>query len=799
MEFGVLGPLEVRAHGRALDLGAPKQRALLGALLLQANRVVPRARLVDLLWEDDPPETAHKALQLYVSRLRKLIGRERLVTKAPGYLVAVGDDELDLARFGRLRDEGRFEEALSLWRGPALADLASHRFAKAEIARLEELRLACLEERIEQTWRPGGTPSSSGSSRRWSTEHPLRERLRGQLMLCLYRCGASGGGARGLPDGTMGVGRGARHRARPPAARAPAGDPRAGPDARARRGGRVAGRGVPWRVRRPRAPSSTSSSPASRTRSPGAGACSCSSASRASARAASPRSSCAVRASAGARVLVGRCWEAGGAPAYWPWVQSLRAYVRESRRRPRCARSSEPAPRELAQILPELRERFPDLPEPPHARLRGSALPPVRRDRRSSSATLREPADPARPRRSPRRRRAVAAALQFLARELGSTRMLVLGAYRDVDPIPGQPLTETLAELAREPVTRRLALGGLSEREVAEYVELTASRDRLARARRRRCYEETEGNPLFVGEIVRLLAVEGVGPSPTGRGRSPSRRASATSSPAGSPTSREECNRVLVLASVLGREFALDALARMAAVSEDELLDTLDEAMAARVVSDVPGRRGRLRFAHVLIRDTLYEGLTTARRVRLHRLAVEALEALYGDEPGPHLAELAHHAIAGSDFDKGLRYARRAGDRALALLAYEEAARLYETALDALDLAAPARRADALRAAALARRGARFARGAVRPRSRPSSRPPASRAASACRASSPARRPATAGGSSGRGPGTTTGSCRCSRRGSPRSPTTTSSSGPGSWPGSPGRFATSTREIAATR
>jgi len=102
-----------------------------------------------------------------------------------------------------------------------------------------------------------------------------------------------------------------------------------------------------------------------------------------------------------------------------------------------------------------------------------------------------------------------------------------------------------------------------------------------------------------------------------------------------------------MLASVLGREFRLDALAGMGDISDDELLGTLDEAMAARVVVDVPGAPGRLRFAHVLIRDTLYEGLTTARRAQLHRLAVEALEALHGDEPGPHLAELAYHAIAG--------------------------------------------------------------------------------------------------------------------------------------------------------
>jgi len=148
----------------------------------------------------------------------------------------------------------------------------------------------------------------------------------------------------------------------------------------------------------------------------------------------------------------------------------------------------------------------------------------------------------------------------------------------------------------------------------------------------------------------------------------------------------DECSRVLVLASVLGREFVLAALARLADVSEDELLETLDEAMIARVVSDVPGGVSSLRFGHVLIRDTLYDGLTTARRVRLHRQAVAALEALYGDEPGPHLAELLHHSIAGSDFDKALLYARRAGDRTLALLAYEEAARLYDTTLDVLDL-----------------------------------------------------------------------------------------------------------------
>jgi tetratricopeptide (TPR) repeat protein len=198
-------------------------------------------------------------------------------------------------------------------------------------------------------------------------------------------------------------------------------------------------------------------------------------------------------------------------------------------------------------------------------------------------------------------------------------------------------------------------------------------------------HEETDGNPLFVVETVRLLALEGLPPDASGAGIAIpqsvrdviSRRLAHLS---------EKCRRMLTLASVLGREFELAPLARLTGMSEDELLETLDEAMTEGFVSDIPGTTGRLRFTHALMRDSLYDGLTTARRVSLHRRALEALEELYGDE-SQYLAELAHHAIGGHDFPKGHDYARRAGDYALALLAYEEAARQLETALKALDLA----------------------------------------------------------------------------------------------------------------
>ena len=187
MEIRILGPLEVHEDGRGLDLGGAKQRAVLAMLALHANRVVAQEQLVGALWDEEPPDTARKALQVYVSQLRKVLGRERLETKAGGYLLRIAPDELDLARFERLHDAGQPDEALSLWRGEPLADFADQRFARAEIARLQELRLSCLEERIERDLAEGRHAEVIGELDALAREHPLRENLRAQLMLALYR------------------------------------------------------------------------------------------------------------------------------------------------------------------------------------------------------------------------------------------------------------------------------------------------------------------------------------------------------------------------------------------------------------------------------------------------------------------------------------------------------------------------------------------------------------------------------------------------------------------------------------
>jgi len=199
LEFALLGPLEVRDGDGPLALGAPKQRALLTLLLLNANRVVPRDRLIGELWGDSPPETAAKAVQVYVSRLRKLLPVDMLVTQAPGYMLKVAPESVDLRRFERLvaaahgadaaRAASLLAEALALWRGPPLAELWDESFARIEAGRLEDLRLAALEERIEADLALGRHAKLIGELEALIAEHPHRERLRGQLMLALYRSG----------------------------------------------------------------------------------------------------------------------------------------------------------------------------------------------------------------------------------------------------------------------------------------------------------------------------------------------------------------------------------------------------------------------------------------------------------------------------------------------------------------------------------------------------------------------------------------------------------------------------------
>jgi DNA-binding SARP family transcriptional activator len=695
MQFSILGPLEVRADDRAVALGGVKPRALLTVLLLRANQSVSAEQLALALWGEDAPPGSVKTVQVHISRLRRSLGDpELLVTTPGGYELRVRPGELDAEHFERCLGDGRralvagnpeeaavaLHEALALWRGRPLAELAALPFAPAEITRLEERRLGALELRVEADLELGRHAELIAELQHVTSEHPWRERLHGQLMLALYRSGRQADALTAYRDARrvlvdeLGIEPGRPLReletaileqdprlelvATSDEAAAPAegpGDSFVGRDAqleelRAGLDAAIGGRGRLVLV----------------SGEPGAGK------SRLAdefAREAYAR---------GARVLAGRCWEAGGAPAYWPWVQSLRAYVRGVEPELLRAQLGTGAV-ELAQLLPELRELLPGLPEP-------ASPDPVEARFRLLYATaefLRKAcaehptvlvlddlhaADPP-----------SLILLRYLARELRSMQLLVIGAFRDVDPVPGQPLSEMLGEVAREPGTRRITLSGLSAAEVTSYVDWAAP-SIASPELGRNLHQKTEGNPLFVAETVRLLSDEEIQPDAEGGVRLAiplnvrdviARRLTYLS---------VECNRILLLASILGREFAVDALARLAGLPVDALLDHLDEAVAARVVTDVPGGGGRLRFAHVLIRDTLHDGLGGPRRAQLHRRAAEALEELYGtsleghEETPERVLALAQHWHGAHAPTRAISYYRRAGELALRVFANDEAA-----------------------------------------------------------------------------------------------------------------------------
>ncbi|HTQ90006.1 MAG TPA: AAA family ATPase [Streptosporangiaceae bacterium] len=409
----------------------------------------------------------------------------------------------------------------------------------------------------------------------------------------------------------------------------------------------------------------------------------------------------AARASVrGAVVLWGRCWEGAGAPAFWPWVQVIRGYVQVQAEDPASLRHDLGAgAADIAQLVPAVHDRIPDIPAPPPLE------PEAARFRLFDSlagflrtAAARRPlllvlddlhwADVA-----------SLALLRFMSRELDGgegSGPLVVGSYRHTEVDRGHPLLAAVADVTRGQ-HRWLPLGGLGQREVAGFMALVAGAEPSAELAAE-VYRQTDGNPFFVTEVVRLLASQGSWDrlDPAARG--------ATVLGGGLPEGVRavvaerlsrlsgDCRQILEVAAVVGRDFELRVLQPASGLDAGQLLVLLEEAEAARLVGAVPGELSRWRFAHALVREVLYEGLLAARRVRLHGLVADALEAVYAAEPGPHLAELAHHlveAAPGSEKTaaRAVRMATLAGRRALDVLAWEDAAGLFERALAALDLA----------------------------------------------------------------------------------------------------------------
>jgi class 3 adenylate cyclase/tetratricopeptide (TPR) repeat protein len=389
-----------------------------------------------------------------------------------------------------------------------------------------------------------------------------------------------------------------------------------------------------------------------------------------------------------AEVLWGRCYESEGAPPYWPWVQAIRSYAREHDSEHLQAVMGGGAIN-IAEIVDDIRARLPDLgvrastQDPKQARFRlfdsiaaflrnASEIQPVLLVLEDLHAADTDSL----------------LLLEFLASQLLGAKLLLLGTYRDVEVTRQHPLTGVLAEVGRTQPFERILLRGLSEDETSDFVATrsgVAPPSDLVAA----LHAQTEGNPLFVTEVVRFLAEEGhfEPGAPITRGSWQARIPERVREVIGQRLNRlsEASMRALTLAAVIGRSFGFAQLRPLVDdLTEDQLVDALEEGLILRLIEEIPDTVGLYQFSHALIRETLLEELSTARRVRLHARIAEVLEELYGGDAEDYAAELAYHfgeaaTVLGSE--KVVRFSQLAGEQAIAAHAYQEAGAHFERAL----------------------------------------------------------------------------------------------------------------------
>jgi DNA-binding SARP family transcriptional activator/DNA-binding CsgD family transcriptional regulator len=738
MEFRVLGPLEARKGDWVVPIGTGMQCSLLGVLLLHANEVVSVDRLVDELWGERPPARSAKLVQGYVSGLRKLLGADRLVTRRPGYLVRVEPSELDAVEFERLVARARSEppegaarrlrEALALWRGPALADVRLEGLAVSEAERLNELRLAALLERIDADLALGRDEELVGELETLIAEHPMRERLRGQLMLALYRAGRQAEAldvyrqTRYVLIEELGIDPSVELQSLeraileqdPALVGQPGGAHRA--DLVLQLPGQI--RLVPPYpfVGRSRELATL------RTLVPRVGAegrrIALVGGEAGSGKSRLVREFAHEVAAEDVLVLYGACDAVVRTP-YRPFIEALDHLVRVTEVDLLRADLG-PTGGELTRLLPDLALRVGELSAPI------TADPDTERHRLHTavtdvltSAARRQPllvvvedghwAD------TP-----TLLLLRHLTRAATDARILVLATFRDTEADVPTELADALTELRRSDDVVRLRLRGLSESEIAEFLRSAAgATDAVPPGLARAIRDLTEGNPFLLCELWRTLAeteaFEIVGSTirltrPLEKIATPESvrevvRQRVSRLP---PTTRD----LLEVASVVGPEFALEILPRAGAeplgaalpsaygrsaaatYAAPELLgragnlaalEALEPAERSGIIEEIPSHSLAYRFTHELVRRALYDRLSGPRRAELHLRIGEALEATHRSPSARVLADLAHHFSVAAPLggrDRAVEYNLLAAEAAAAALAFDEAAARLRTALD---------------------------------------------------------------------------------------------------------------------
>jgi DNA-binding SARP family transcriptional activator len=724
--FRLLGPLVVTAeHGAPVDLGGHRQAAVLAALLVQANRVVPRDRLVQQVWGNQAPPTAPATLQAYLSNLRRLLEPGRaprapsqvIVRRATGYVAQVDPGELDALRFEELVARARartatapedarrdFVQALALWQGAALADFPDEPFAAGPAARWESLRLSAREDLFELQLAAGEHASALPEMEALLRGHPLRERLCGQLIVAQYRTGLQtealetyhtlrralaeelglqpgpalqqleravlthepsllpGDPAERALDGTTsGPGHSTPGRT---SARQPA--PIVGrrselarfatalDDARAGRGSLLLVAGEPG---------------IGKTR--------------------LLEAMLDVGRRAGATVALGRCFEDGGPPPYWPWVRVVRDLAATAAGADVLARAAPPV-RRLRSWLPEGDTGGAEQRANPHW-IAESVLAVCRQLAADWPLVIAlddlHGADPD-----------SLTVLSLLAAE-HPAGTVVVGTHRTGDVPDGHGLTDLLATVSRFDSVHRLPLSRLRPDAVAELVEVVngAPVDPAVSAD---IHSRSSGNALFAVELIRLLQSEpelaAAGGIPPGVRDVIRRRVGRLPGPT---------RALLSVAAVLGRIFDLDVVAEVAAessgVAEMPPLEAMEIALTAQLVEegDLPGR---FQFSHALVQEALRDAQTSLRRAHLHRALAERLEDRHAADP-TWWQLIAHHAVEGVPVTgpgAALAPVARAADHAAVAAAARLALELRERHLQLVLLLPPSTERDRLELAA---------------------------------------------------------------------------------------------------
>ncbi len=689
----VLGPLEVTVDGAPVGVGGPRRRCVLARLVAAHGRVVSADRLIEDLYADEAPPRALAAVQSYISHLRRALEPGRaawaragvLVASPPGYILRLDSEAVDawafedeVHRAAGLGDAAavhtRLSAALATWRGPAFQEFGGLPWADLEASRLEELRLAATEKCADAALRLGCAAQIVADLDHLVTEHPLREESWRLLALALYQSGRQGDAlaalrrARARLAEELGVDPGPLLRelegdilAQAPHLAVPAAAPPTVPA-----------------VSPPIVPAAAPLPPREDQAVPAAAAyigrdAELALALDAAAGAAAGRPQIMlVTGDAGAgktalsdwvsqrlnaqgwTVTVGRCPEHEGAPPGWPWAEALR----------HLASAAPPAePQALAALLTDTPAPGADL-----AAARFSLHQAISRylDMVSRAAPLLVILDDLH-----RADSETLAILTDVGAGLTASRCLVLATYRPAEA--GERLADCLAALAaREPV--RVTLRGLDAAATGELIEATCTRA-VSQATLLAIADRTGGNPFFIKETARLLDSEG-------------EAAAVTEVPAGV---REVLHRrigrlpataqtVLGQAAVLGTETDAVVLGDVAGISEDALLDAVEAGLLSGLLTEPAA--GRIRFAHALVRDTLYESLSRLRRSRIHARAAQAIEEHH---PGQVAALAYHFAEAGTDPARAARYWGLAAGQAVQRFAYHDAVRLWEQALTCFD------------------------------------------------------------------------------------------------------------------